>query len=94
MQLEKMTQDEFINDNEKIYMSFALGKAFEDRGEYDKSFTNYQNGNSLKKEFTKFDLKLFDEECKNQKEVCTRDLFDSKANCCLLYTSPSPRDIS
>ena len=49
MQLEKMTQDEFINDNEKIYMSFALGKAFEDRGEYDKSFTNYQNGNSLKK---------------------------------------------
>ena len=80
MQLEKMTQDEFINDNEKIYMSFALGKAFEDRGEYDKSFTNYQNGNSLKKEFTKFDSKLFDEECKNQKEVCTRDLFDSKAN--------------
>ena len=80
MQLEKMTQDEFINDNEKIYMSFALGKAFEDRGEYDKSFTNYQNGNSLKKEFTKFDLKLFDEECKNQKEVCTRDLFDSKAD--------------
>ena len=80
MQLEKMTKDEFINDNEKIYMSFALGKAFEDRGEYDKSFTNYQNGNSLKKEFTKFDLKLFDEECKNQKEVCTRDLFDSKAD--------------
>ena len=80
MQLEKMTQDEFINDNEKIYMSFALGKAFEDRGEYDKSFTNYQNGNSLKKEFTKFDLKLFDEECNNQKEVCTRDLFDSKAD--------------
>ena len=80
MQLEKMTQDEFINDNEKIYMSFALGKAFEDRGEYDKSFTNYQNGNSLKKEFIKFDLKLFDEECKNQKEVCTRDLFDSKAD--------------
>ena len=79
-QLEKMTQDEFINDNEKIYMSFALGKAFEDRGEYDKSFRNYQNGNSLKKEFTKFDLKLFDEECKNQKEVCTLDLFDSKAD--------------
>ena len=80
MQLEKMTKDEFINDNEKIYMSFALGKAFEDRGEYDKSFTNYQNGNSLKKEFTKFDLKLFDEECNNQKEVCTSDLFDSKAD--------------
>tara|TARA_B100000963_G_scaffold41413_1_gene30764 strand:+ start:124 stop:2079 length:1956 start_codon:yes stop_codon:yes gene_type:complete len=80
MQLEKMTQDEFINDNEKIYMSFALGKAFEDIGEYDKSFINYQNGNSLKKEFTKFDLKLFNEECKNQKEVCTSDLFDSKAD--------------
>ena len=88
MQLEKMTQDEFINDNEKIYMSFALGKAFEDRGEYDKSFRNYQNGNSLKKEFTKFDLKLFDEECKNQKEVCTLDLFDSKADCGLETKEP------
>jgi len=78
LQLEKMTNDEYVNENEKIYMNFALGKAYEDRGDYDKSFQNYQEGNSTKKQFTKFDLALFDEECTNQKEVCTNDLFEQK----------------
>jgi len=78
LQLEKMTKDEYVNENEKIYMNFALGKAYEDRGDYEKSFQNYQEGNSTKKQFTKFDLALFHEECTNQKEVCTNDLFEQK----------------
>ena len=77
-ELESMTNDEFINDNEKIYMNFALGKAYEDINEYAKSFENYKKGNSLKKETSKFDLKQFSEECKNQMEVCSQDLFESK----------------
>ena len=78
LQLEEMTKDEYVNENEKIYMNFALGKAYEDRGDYEKSFQNYQEGNSTKKQFTKFDLALFKEECSNQKEVCTNDLFEQK----------------
>jgi len=77
-QIEEMIIDEYVSDNEKIYMNFALGKAYEDRDEFDKSFTYYQKGNALKKQFTKFDLDMFSEECKNQKDVCTLDLFETK----------------
>ena len=76
--LEDMIDDEYLNDSEKIYMNFALGKAYEDRDEFELSFKHYQSGNVLKKQFTKFDLEMFNEECQNQKEVCSKDLFTSK----------------
>ena len=67
-----------LENMEMVELNFALGKAYEDRGDYEKSFQNYQEGNSTKKQFTKFDLALFHEECTNQKEVCTNDLFEQK----------------
>ena len=76
--LEKMVKDMYLNENEKTYMHFALGKAFEDCKDYKKSFYHYKLGNDIKKQSIKFDLKIFDEECLNQKEVCTRDLFEIK----------------
>tara|TARA_A100000164_G_scaffold375830_1_gene411638 strand:+ start:22 stop:1977 length:1956 start_codon:yes stop_codon:yes gene_type:complete len=76
--LEKMVKDIYLNENEKVYMHFALGKAFEDCKDYKKSFYHYKLGNDIKKQSIKFDLKIFDEECLNQKEVCTRDLFETK----------------
>ena len=76
--LEKMVKDIYLNENEKIYMHFALGKAFEDSKDYQKSFHHYKAGNDIKKQNIKFDLKVFDEECINQKEVCTGDLFEAK----------------
>tara|TARA_Y200000002_G_scaffold50137_1_gene36125 strand:- start:4966 stop:6921 length:1956 start_codon:yes stop_codon:yes gene_type:complete len=76
--LEKMVKDIYLNENEKTYMHFALGKAFEDSKDYQKSFHHYKAGNDIKKQNIKFDLKVFDEECINQKEVCTGDLFEAK----------------
>ena len=76
--LEKMVKDIYLNENEKTYMHFALGKAFEDSKDYQKSFHHYKAGNDIKKQSIKFDLKVFDEECINQKEVCTGDLFEAK----------------
>ena len=73
-----MIDDEYLNNSEKLYMNFALGKAYEDRDEFELSFKHYQSGNVLKKQFTKFDLEMFNEECQNQKEVCSKDLFTSK----------------
>ena len=76
--LEKIIQDEYVNENEKIYMNFALGKAFEDRSDYQKSFHFYKSGNDMKKEISKFTLEGFKEECEMQKAICTTDLFQSK----------------
>ncbi len=76
--LEEMVLDEYINDEEKIYMHFALGKAYEDASEYKRSFSHYKKGNDLKLPYTKYKTQDFIIECSNQKEVCTEDLFNIK----------------
>lgn len=76
--LENMVLNEYINNEEKIPMHFALGKAFEDEGDYKKSFNHYELGNNLKIPFTKFTSNDFKNECLNQIDVCTSDLFETK----------------
>ena len=49
----KINQD--LNDNAKIDLYFALGKAYEDIKNYEKSFFNLEKGNNLKKKLTKYD---------------------------------------
>jgi tetratricopeptide (TPR) repeat protein len=78
--LENMVLNEYINNEEKIPMHFALGKAFEDEGDYKKSFNHYELGNNLKIPFTKFTSNDFKNECLNQIDVCTSDLFETKKN--------------
>ena len=78
--LENMVLNEYINNEEKIPMHFALGKAFEDEGDYKKSFHHYELGNNLKIPFTKFTSNDFKNECLNQIDVCTSDLFETKKN--------------
>ena len=76
--LEDMVLDEYVNDVEKIYMHFALGKAYEDMSEYKISFNHYKQGNDLKLPYTKYKTNDFINECLNQKDICTEDLFDIK----------------
>ena len=78
--LEEMVSDEYFQNDEKIYMHFALGKAYEDLKFFDKSFSNYKTGNELKLPNTKFSIDEFKEECMNQIGVCTSDLFEMKNN--------------
>ena len=70
--LEEMVLDEYINDEEKIYMHFALGKAYEDASEYDRSFSHYKKGNDLKLPYTKYETKDFINECSNQKKYARK----------------------
>ena len=76
--LEDMVLDEYVNDVEKIYMHFALGKAYEDMSEYKISFNHYKQGNDLKLPYTKYKTNDFINECLNQKDICSEDLFDIK----------------
>ena len=76
--LGEMLADDYVNEDEKIFMHFALGKAYEDRENFKKSFHHYNSGNSMKLKYTKFDIDDFVADCDNQKEVCTKDLMDTK----------------
>ena len=39
---------------DRFHLCFALGKAFEDRGDYAESFRYYERGNALKKSQTRY----------------------------------------
>ncbi|WP_300541792.1 tetratricopeptide repeat-containing sulfotransferase family protein [Maricaulis sp.] len=62
----------------RIHLCFALGKAFEDRGEYDAAFEYYERGNDLKRVQTRYTSEQMAEELQAQASVCTADLFEKQ----------------
>jgi hypothetical protein len=48
--MENAVTDPETNLEDQYHACFALGKALEDKGEYEKSFDYYEKGNSLKKQ--------------------------------------------
>ena len=63
---------------DRVHLSFALGKAHEDREEYEASFGFYEAGNALKRRQTRYDADRMSEEFATQKAACTRDLFEGR----------------
>ena len=55
-EMKKLILDKDLNDNQKIDLSFALGKALEDVGSFDLSFENINTGNFLKKKKYNYNL--------------------------------------
>tara|TARA_B100001113_G_scaffold212921_2_gene174665 strand:- start:1654 stop:3609 length:1956 start_codon:yes stop_codon:yes gene_type:complete len=76
--LDKMVKDVYVSEDERAFMHFALGKAYEDLNEYKNSFAHYKKGNLIKKNKSLFNISDFEKECQNQIEVCTNDLFEMK----------------
>tara|TARA_R110000868_G_scaffold5138_4_gene31763 strand:+ start:8892 stop:10919 length:2028 start_codon:yes stop_codon:yes gene_type:complete len=64
---------------DRIYLCFALGKAFEDRGDYGAAFEYYERGNDLKRVQTRYKSDQMEEELEAQASICTPDLFEKQA---------------
>ena len=64
---------------ERVYLNFALGKAYEDQGDYATAFGYYAEGNQLKRAQSRYDADRMAEECEAQKAICTRELFEQHA---------------
>ncbi len=60
---------------DKVHLSFALGKAYEDREEYADSFAHYEQGNALKRAQTRYSADQMSAELARQKVHCTPELF-------------------
>ncbi|GHA98000.1 hypothetical protein GCM10009069_21260 [Algimonas arctica] len=58
----------------RIHIAFALGKAFEDAGEIEKSFKNYALGNALKSKQTRYTTEQIREQLDAQRAHVTPDL--------------------
>ncbi|QPG06830.1 sulfotransferase [Salinimonas marina] len=77
--LEKMQQLEAEPNTgltDRIHLCFALGKAYEDKTEYQQSFAFYQRGNRLQKSTLDFDIRRTEKALHTQQQVCDRTLFE------------------
>jgi tetratricopeptide (TPR) repeat protein len=63
--------------SDRYHLCFALGKALEDHGRYQESFTYYERGNRLKREEVGYDWRKITKEIELQAEHCTPALFDA-----------------
>jgi tetratricopeptide (TPR) repeat protein len=64
---------------DRYHLCFALGKALEDHGRYEESFTYYERGNRLKREEVGYDWRRITKEIDRQIEFCTPSLFADNA---------------
>lgn len=71
MMVEALDQ-EIIHPQDKIHLLFALGKAYDDEGEVDKSFACYAQGNELKRQKSQFQPDRFSAEISRQVEFFSK----------------------
>jgi tetratricopeptide (TPR) repeat protein len=64
---------------DRYHLSFALGKALEDRADYAESFRYYDQGNQLKHSEIRYKPELTERNTRLQKAVCSREFFASRA---------------
>ena len=74
---------------DRYHLQFALGKALEDRGEFAPAFAHYLEGNRLKRAESHYRAAIIETNTREQIEVCTAELFASRAGC----GTPSPDPI-
>ncbi len=64
-----------LTGQDRVYLQFALGKAFEDRKDYEQSFHHYAKGNSIKRGQVQYQQEGNTRECDEQIEACPAELF-------------------
>lgn len=77
-----------VSHIDRIHFCFALGKAYEDRGEFGTAFEFYKRGNGLKKSQSRYDAEQMSADLLAQRDVCTPDFFAAKPD--VGYKSPDP----
>ncbi|MHA7859605.1 MAG: tetratricopeptide repeat-containing sulfotransferase family protein [Henriciella sp.] len=58
----------------RIHIAFALGKAYEDQGNFARAFENYEQGNRLKRRQTRYTTEQMQAEFEAQKRYVTADV--------------------
>ncbi len=70
-----MVAKEAISELDQIQLNFALGKAYEDRSDFTRSFEYYSIGNDQKRSSSTHSAGHLDIRVSSQIEICTRELF-------------------
>jgi cytochrome c-type biogenesis protein CcmH/NrfG len=79
VQLEAAESDPATAAIDRYHLCFALGKAYEDRQQYDVSYRFYERGNALKRAESRYRADLLEQNTALQKRICTREFFQQRA---------------
>src|SRR5262249_46533034 len=63
---------------DRYHLCFALGKAYEDRGEYEESWRYYERGNAMKRSESRYRPEVIETNTRNQIATCTREFFAAR----------------
>lgn len=78
--MHALEQNGNLSHMDRVHVCFALGKAYEDREDFEASFRYYERGNRLKRNQSNYDTDQMSEELARQAEVCTAGFFAERAN--------------
>lgn len=79
-QLETIQDDGNLAYMARVHIAFSLGKAFEDAGDFEKSFENYASGNALKSKQTRYTTEQMREQLVAQVDHVTADVISRHNN--------------
>jgi len=74
---------------DRYHLHFALGKALEDRGDYDGSFHYYELGNGLRRSKSNYRPEIIENNTRQQIAVCSREFFARRQG----WGAPAPDPI-
>jgi len=75
--MKEQEKDADLGSMHRVQLNFALGKAFEDKKDYEQSFKHYQAGNSIKRLQSGYDADKMHAELAEQRQFFTEDTLAS-----------------
>ncbi len=72
-------QDPSLSHTDRLHFNFAMGKALEDRKEFEASFRHYAEGNRLRQEVAPYNPQELEEHVRCCKTMLTRDFFAARS---------------
>lgn len=73
--MHELVNDANVELDDLAHLHFALGKALEDREEFQESFSRYEEGNNIRRKQTRYDASAMSARLKLQRWVCNEAFF-------------------
>ena len=77
--METKAADPAVGDVDRLHLEFALGKAFEDAGDWSTSFSHYEKANALQRARLRYDPDRNTERLRHLQATLTREYFAARA---------------
>ena len=78
-----------VDDSDRLHLHFALGKAFEDAGDFERSFDHYAQGNALRRSQVEYDADKMHARVERVRALLTPSFIEARTS----YGCPAPDPI-